>query len=56
MEKMNPRDRAIVLKRVKELNAKIQNPRLSIERIDELHAERAELQAKLLEDRAARGV
>ena len=54
MEKLNPRERATVLKRVKELNTKIQNPRLSIERIDELHAERAQLQARLLEDRAAR--
>jgi hypothetical protein len=53
MEKMNPRDRALVLKRIKELNAKIQSPRLSIERIDELHAERAALQVRLLEDRAA---
>ncbi len=56
MEKMNPRERATVLKRFKEINAKIQNPRLSIQRVDELHAERAALQAKLLEDRAARGV
>jgi hypothetical protein len=54
MEKMNPKERAGVIKRVKELNAKIQNPRLSIERVDELHAERAALQARLLEDRAAR--
>jgi len=54
MEKMNPRQRAAVIKRVKELNTKIQNPRLSIQRVDELHAERASLQAQLLEDRAAR--
>jgi hypothetical protein len=53
MERLNPRDRAMVLKQIKELNAKIQSPRLSIERIDELHAERAALQARLLEDRAA---
>jgi hypothetical protein len=53
MERLNPRDRQTVLKRIKELNAKIQNPRLSIERVDELHAERAALQARLLEDRAA---
>ncbi len=53
MEKMNPRERASVIKRVKELNAKIQNPRLSIEQVDELHAERSALQARLLEDRAA---
>jgi hypothetical protein len=55
MERLNPRDRQTVLKRIKELNAKIQNPRLSIERVDELHAERASLQARLLEDRAAAG-
>jgi hypothetical protein len=54
MEKLNPRERQFIIKRVKELNAKIQNPRLSIERIDELHAERAQLQAQLLEDRAAK--
>jgi hypothetical protein len=53
MEKMNPRERASVLKRIKDLNTKIQNLRLSIERVDELHAERAALQVKLLEDRAA---
>ncbi len=53
MDRMNPRERAGVIKRVKELNALIQSPRLSIERIDELHAERARLQARLLEDRAA---
>ncbi len=54
MEKLNPRERANVIKRVKELNKAIQNPRLSIARVDELHAERAALQSKLLEDRAAR--
>ncbi len=53
MEKMNPQERAAVTKRIKELNARIQNPRLSIKRVDELHAERAALLAKLLEDRAA---
>ncbi len=53
MEKLNPRERALIIKRVKELNAQIQNPRLSIERVDALHAERAQLQAQLLEDRAA---
>ena len=53
MEKLNPRERQLIIKRVKDLNSKIQNPRLSIERVDELHAERARLQAQLLEDRAA---
>lgn len=53
MSKLTPRDREAIIKRVKEINARIQNQRLSIERVDELHKERAILQAKLLEDRAA---
>ena len=53
MSMLTPRDRAAIIKRVKQLNAQIQSPRLSIERVDELHRERALLQAKLLEDRAA---
>jgi hypothetical protein len=52
MIKLNPRERAAIVKRVTELNAKIQDPRLSIERVDELHRERAALRAQLLEDRA----
>ena len=51
MGKMSPGERAAIIKRVKELNAKIQEPRLSIERVDELHKERATLHAKLIEDR-----
>ncbi len=54
MSKLDPRQRATIIKRVKELNAKIQNPRLSIERVDDLHKERAELHALLMEDRVAR--
>lgn len=54
MEKLNPRERQNIIKRVKDLNTRIQNPRLSIQRIDELHAERAQLQAQLLDDRAAK--
>jgi hypothetical protein len=53
LSKLTPRERATIVKRVKELNTKIQNPRLSIERIDDLHKERAELTARLLEDRAS---
>lgn len=52
MGKMTPGERAKIIKRIKELNVKIQNPRLSIERVDELHTERAALHAKLLDDRA----
>jgi hypothetical protein len=54
MSKLTPRERAATIKRVKELNAQIQNERLSIERIDELHRQRAALQTRLLEDRAAK--
>jgi hypothetical protein len=54
MVKLTPRQRAVMVKRIKELNAKIQDPRLSIERVDDLHKERAALHARLLEDRAAR--
>lgn len=52
MTKLTPRERAVIAKRVKEINAKIQDPRLSIQRIDDLHRERAALHAQLLEDRA----
>jgi hypothetical protein len=52
MGKMTPRERAAMIKQVKGLNLKIQDPRLSIERVEELHSERAALHAKLLEDRA----
>lgn len=55
MGKMTPRERAAIIKRVKELNARIQDPRLSIERVDELHTERALLHAQLLEDRTSSG-
>jgi hypothetical protein len=52
MSKLTPRERSAIVKRVKELNEKIQNPRLSIERVDDLHRERAALRAQLLEDQA----
>jgi hypothetical protein len=51
--KLNPAERAAINKRIKELNAHIQNPRLSLERVDELHKERAILHARLIEDRLA---
>lgn len=54
MAKLTPAERAKIVKRIKELDVKMQSPRLSIERIDELHNERAALRAKLLEDRAER--
>lgn len=54
MSTLDPRQRAEIVKRVKELDRKIQDPRLSIARVDALHHERAELRAILLADRAAR--
>lgn len=53
MNRLTPRERATILKRVKEINAKIQDRNLTIEQCDELHNEREELQKRLLEDRAA---
>jgi hypothetical protein len=53
MSKLTPRERAAINKRVKEINVKIQNTRLTIERCDELHKERELLHKKLLEDRDA---
>ncbi len=54
MNKLTPRKRAAIIKRVKELNARINDPRLSIERVDELHRERAALHAQLTLDRTLR--
>ena len=51
MSKLTPRERATIIKRVKEINAKIQEVRLTMEQRDQLHKERALLSAKLLEDR-----
>jgi hypothetical protein len=53
MAKLPPRERAAILKRVKEINAKIADSQLTIERYDILHKEREELHKKLLEDRAS---
>ena len=52
MSKLTPRERAAIIKRVKEINLKIENPRLTIEQCDRLHKEREELRKKLLIDRA----
>jgi len=54
MSKLPPRERAALLKRVKQINAEIQNPRLTIEKCDALHKEREELEKRLLADREAR--
>lgn len=54
MSTLTPAERAAIVKRVKKLDVEMQNPRLSIERVDELHKERAELRARLLDDRAER--
>jgi len=51
MSKLTPRERATMIKRVKEINAKIQEVRLTMEQRDQLHKERALLTTKLLEDR-----
>jgi hypothetical protein len=52
MSTLDPRHRADIVKKVKELDRKIQDPRLSITRIDQLHHERAQLRTILLADRA----
>ncbi|MEX2114688.1 MAG: hypothetical protein WD845_15955 [Pirellulales bacterium] len=54
MSKLTPAERAAIIKKVKLLDVKMQDPRLSIERVDEMHKERAALRAQLLEDRAGR--
>lgn len=54
MTKLTPRERAMIVKRVKQINAEIQNPRLTIEKCDELHKQREELHKQLLDDRASR--
>ncbi len=53
MNRLTPVERAAMVKRVKQLDLEMQNPRLSIERVDELHKKRAELRVRLLEDREA---
>jgi hypothetical protein len=53
MSKLTPRERAALVKRVKEINAKIQNPRLTIAQCDDLHKERELLAKQLLDDRNA---
>ncbi len=54
MSRLTPAERAKIVKQVKELDARMQDPRLSIARVDEMHRERAALRAQLLEDRAGR--
>ena len=54
MSKLPPRERAALVKRVKQINVEIQNPRLTIEKCDSLHKEREELEKRLLADRQAR--
>jgi hypothetical protein len=53
MSKLTPRERADLVKRVKEINAKIQNPRLTIAQCDELHKERDLLSKQLRDDRSS---
>ncbi len=54
MNRLTPVERAAMVKRVKQLDVEMQSPRLSIERVDELHKDARELRARLLEDRAER--
>jgi hypothetical protein len=54
VSELNPRERAGILKQVKDLNRKIQDPRLSISRVEELHRQREQLHARLMADRASR--
>ena len=49
MGKLTPLERKALIKRVDELNAQIQNQRLTIEQVDKLRKERAAL-AKTLRD------
>ncbi|MGD9724302.1 MAG: hypothetical protein AB7O59_24115 [Pirellulales bacterium] len=51
MLKMSPAERAQLIKRMKSLNARLQDPRLPLARVEELHRERAVLHAQLLADR-----
>jgi hypothetical protein len=53
MTTLTAAERTAIIKRVKDLDRRIQDPRLSISRVDELHKRRAELRARLLADRLA---
>jgi hypothetical protein len=53
MNRLSPRERAAIIKRVKKLTAKIQDPNLPLEELETLHRERGVLHAQLLDDRAA---
>ena len=55
MTKLDPRDRATTIERVKELDRAILNARLPMASVDKLLKERTELRALLLvEDRATK--
>jgi hypothetical protein len=51
MGKLTPRERAAIAKRMKEIKAKLANPRLTIEEVDELCKERRLLEKQLMNDR-----
>ena len=51
MGKLPPRERAAILKRMKEIKAKVASPRLTIEEVDELCKERRLLEKQLMNDR-----
>ena len=50
MSTMTPRERATIVKRVRELDAKLQDPRAPMNRINDLHKEREGLSKRLRED------
>ena len=55
MTKLNPRDRAIIIERLKELDREILNVRLGMACVDKLLKERTELRALLFStDRATK--
>jgi hypothetical protein len=52
MNKLPPRERAAIIKRVKEINVRIRDPKLTIEAVDKLHKEREPLERQLRDDRS----
>jgi SMC interacting uncharacterized protein involved in chromosome segregation len=54
MSKLTPQERKALIKQVDSLNAKIRNPRLTIEEVDKLHTEREAIAKKLRDDREQR--
>jgi hypothetical protein len=53
MDRLTASQRAAIAKRMKEIKAQIQNPRLTIEEVDLLRKERAQLEKQIMNDRNA---